>query len=294
MREDFVFKNRNKHLDQLGFALQHFPKYVNLDLQMHGLDVVLLSVFLDGQARHHIEDMQFEEEAGSIGITHYEQKHGIVTSRDGIEVVNILLDLESHPLPPLPRELEATLPLFLPLHPNFGNRLNRIVRFSFSDKELLRRMVFAMRDELENEAPGYEMAATNLLQNFLIQCCREVLKTGTRPSELGSSGSNDQLEKVRQYIDNHHTESLTLDDLADQAGLQASYLCRKFRAYTGKTIFEYILDRRIQAAMFQLRNSRDKVFAIALDCGFNDLSHFNRTFKKRLGCSPTTYRKRFK
>jgi len=45
------------------------------------------------------------------------------------------------------------------------------------------------------------------------------------------------------------------------------HLCRTFRAYPGKTVFQYLIDRRIQAAMVRLRNSDDKIVAIAPQCG---------------------------
>jgi AraC-like DNA-binding protein len=53
----------------------------------------------------------------------------------------------------------------------------------------------------------------------------------------------------------------------------------------------YLLQRRLQEAMLRLRGSDDKVLAIALDCGFRDLSYFNRQFKSRVGMTPTQYRR---
>ena len=50
-------------------------------------------------------------------------------------------------------------------------------------------------------------------------------------------------------------------------------------------------ERRLQAAMLALRSTDDKVLAIALDCGFRDLSHFNRKFRDLVGVSPTAYRR---
>ncbi len=62
------------------------------------------------------------------------------------------------------------------------------------------------------------------------------------------------------------------------------------KSYTGKTIFEYLIEKRIQAAMLRLQSSDEKVLTIALECGFNDITYFNRTFRRLTGQSPRQYR----
>ncbi|MEI8342045.1 MAG: helix-turn-helix transcriptional regulator [Verrucomicrobiota bacterium] len=57
-----------------------------------------------------------------------------------------------------------------------------------------------------------------------------------------------------------------------------------------KSVFDYLIERRIQAAMMRLRGGDEKILAVAMDCGFNDLSYFNRKFKQLVGILPTQYR----
>jgi len=99
-----------------------------------------------------------------------------------------------------------------------------------------------------------------------------------------------RLERVRRILDRDFSKPVTLENLAKIAGLTLNYLCRAFRTWSGKTIFSYLLERRIQAAMLQLRGSSDKISTVAYDCGFNDLSYFNRTFKKFTATTPARYR----
>lgn len=68
-------------------------------------------------------------------------------------------------------------------------------------------------------------------------------------------------------------------------------LCRAFKAYTGKRLFDYLIERRIQAAMHALRGTDEKVLTIALNCGFRDLAYFNRKFRQLVGVPPTAYRR---
>ena len=81
MSEYFRLKRKtNKaELSKLGFSVDYFPNYVQRELDMHSLDIVLFSVFLEGDATHHIDDMRFDESGGSIGITHYGKQHSIIT-----------------------------------------------------------------------------------------------------------------------------------------------------------------------------------------------------------------------
>ena len=65
--------------------------------------------------------------------------------------------------------------------------------------------------------------------------------------------------------------------------MSVAYLCRIFKAYTGKTVIGYLVERRIQAAIWKLREGDEKVISIALACGFNDLAYFNRTFRRIVG-----------
>ncbi len=77
------------------------------------------------------------------------------------------------------------------------------------------------------------------------------------------------------------------------AGFQKKYLCKIFKSYIGKSIFTYLKERRIQAAMIELEMTNKKVIDIAYNSGFKDLSNFNRAFKKLLNLSPKKYRSKF-
>jgi AraC-like DNA-binding protein len=99
-----------------------------------------------------------------------------------------------------------------------------------------------------------------------------------------------RLEQLRQYLDHAYAEPLTLDALAQRARLSCTSLCRAFKAYTGKRLFDYLIERRIQAAMIALRGTDEKVVTIALNSGFRDLAYFNRKFKQLVGVTPTAYR----
>jgi len=283
---------RKRHLSSLrtlGLAVEYFPGYVNRKVRMHSLDVVLLSFVVRGRGRHIIGTEAFEETGASLAVTHYGQQHDILTDGRGMDVINVYLDLQNHPLPTLPRELQSVLPLLLPLHPKFQHRLNRIVRLEFDDPRPLADLLFSIQRELDTRETGYEEFALMLFKLFLIQCCRHAMQKGFAVGEPASQAHR-SLKELRDFLDQHYAEPHTLKSLATRSRLSRTYLCRAFKAYTGKRLFDYLIERRIQAAMMSLRGRGEKVLGIALDCGFNDLSYFNRKFKQLVGVTPSQYR----
>lgn len=85
-------------------------------------------------------------------------------------------------------------------------------------------------------------------------------------------------------------ESLNLAQLAGQAAMSPYHFLRMFRAVVGMTPHQYVLRTRLHRAAVRLRRSGDPVSAIALDAGFNDLSTFNRRFRRLMGASPSAWR----
>jgi AraC family transcriptional regulator len=97
------------------------------------------------------------------------------------------------------------------------------------------------------------------------------------------------VERVRDYIEAHLTERLTLADLAGHAGLSRHYFSRLFRAVTGDPPMRYLMGRRIEHARRMLSDRRHSVCEIAMLLHFADQSHFCRSFRRRTGLSPLQY-----
>lgn len=85
-------------------------------------------------------------------------------------------------------------------------------------------------------------------------------------------------------------EDLTLDRLADLAGLSPAYFHRKFRQLTGETPKQYCLRLRLEAAALRLLLGGRSILDTALDCGFRHHETFSRAFRRRFGVSPRAYR----
>lgn len=293
--EDIHIKNLGlTPLQEMGMATQNFPDYTNDRLTIHRLDVVLLSFIMRGTCEHLIDDRRYPAHGPSIGITHLNQTHCIFTAAGSVaDIMNIYLDLDRLHLPALPVPLQEMVPRLLPLNARFANRLNRVQQLDLPEDSPLPSIARLLDRELNGRQPGWNGAVMACLQIFLTELCRTASATGIRPQESDHPSAL-RLERVRAHMDEHFREPLTLDQLSAVAGLSRTYLCRAFHAHAGKAIFTYLQERRIQAAMLTLRQSNDKVIQIANDCGFNDLSHFNRCFRRFCGQTPLAYRRQDK
>jgi AraC-like DNA-binding protein len=98
------------------------------------------------------------------------------------------------------------------------------------------------------------------------------------------------ISKARQYIEKHHSEELSLGQVASAVHTSASYFCRLFKRATGFNYTEFLSCVRIEKAKNLLLNPNLRVSEIAYDAGFQSLTHFNRVFKRIVGWSPTEYR----
>jgi YesN/AraC family two-component response regulator len=98
------------------------------------------------------------------------------------------------------------------------------------------------------------------------------------------------IRRALDFIREHFTEPIALADVAREAGLSRYHFCRLFHHELSITFHDYVHDLRVGRAKIMLANSGLRVSEVAYGVGFNDLSHFDRTFRKIVGQSPTEYR----
>jgi AraC-like DNA-binding protein len=101
-----------------------------------------------------------------------------------------------------------------------------------------------------------------------------------------------RIEEIVRRIDENVERPFPLSRLARDAAMSPYHFLREFRSHVGTTPYQYVLGRRLRRAALRLRQSDEPVLSVALDCGFNDVSEFNRRFKRFLGVSPTQFRAR--
>jgi AraC family transcriptional regulator len=117
-------------------------------------------------------------------------------------------------------------------------------------------------------------------------------KSDTSHARAASLRDERRVTTVLRRIEAMPSDRHSLRELAQEAAMSPYHLLRVFEQVVGVTPHQYLLRTRLRQAAVRLRRSRDSVAAVAGQSGFNDLSTFNRQFRRLIGASPTAYRAR--
>lgn len=109
-------------------------------------------------------------------------------------------------------------------------------------------------------------------------------------AKVADESDSRRVLKVKNYISKNYMDEIRLATLADIAGMSPSAFSRFFKLHTGRNLSEYIIDIRLGCATRLLVDTAQSIAEISFNCGFNNLSNFNRIFKKKKDCSPTEFR----
>lgn len=140
------------------------------------------------------------------------------------------------------------------------------------------RVARAMSDETELSEPEFEELLLELAEGVALR----------RPVRKGVPG---WLRGVREHLDEEPGRTHTLSGLAAEAGVHPVYLARAFRAGFGCSVSEYLHVRRLDLAVEALVATDAEVGSIGLRLGYYDHAHFTRFFSRRVGMSPSAFRR---
>lgn len=105
---------------------------------------------------------------------------------------------------------------------------------------------------------------------------------------------NKRIALIHEYLMSNYREDIDLKKLAELVSMAEGSLCRFFKMNMGLTIFEYLNQIKTEFACKLLMDNGLSILEVCLDSGFNNLSHFNKQFRKATGIPPSEYRKRYK
>ena len=140
---------------------------------------------------------------------------------------------------------------------------------------------------LADGSEGFSLEETALA---VIAHVRRELNDGAAPAPLPQQ--DERAIAAANYIEGRAEVPLTLEDVASTVGLSSFHLLRVFKRAVGVTPHQYLMRVRLLRAIALLRDTDQRVTAIAYDAGWSDLSNFTRTFRREIGCSPGQFRLR--
>ncbi len=163
---------------------------------------------------------------------------------------------------------------------------------AFSLEAIMR--VYPYLDNLASEADHFVQFLKFLwILNELSKSPYKILASSSFAHSTRNQESR-RVTKVKQYINDHYSEQLRLDDLASMVGMSPSAFSRFFKMRTGKSLSDYLLDIRLGYAARMLVDSTKNISEICYESGFNNLSNFNRIFKSKRNITPRDFRALYK
>ena len=146
--------------------------------------------------------------------------------------------------------------------------------------------------ELEDKCYGYDLMVHTLLTAMLVNIIRVFKSRGLNVSVPNSAVSVTSIDSVTEYIDEHSSEALRVEDLAEMCHLSYSCFAKKFHQMYGRSCREYIEFIRVSKAEDLLLFTDFDLSYISEETGFSDCSHLIKVFKKWKGDTPKQYRMR--
>jgi AraC-like DNA-binding protein len=110
--------------------------------------------------------------------------------------------------------------------------------------------------------------------------------------ELLLNKAQTNIALARDYLADNYQQKVSLDDVAQQAGISKFHLIKEFKRCYQLTPHQYQIQQRLNHARAQIKTSAN-IVDVALRCGFHDQSHFSKTFVNAMGISPSAYRQQF-
>lgn len=102
---------------------------------------------------------------------------------------------------------------------------------------------------------------------------------------------NKRIQSIYLYVMNNYQKDITLDSIAQFAGMERASFCVFFKKMTGKSFFTFLTDYRVEASCQMLQKTNKSIAEICLASGFRDVPYYNRVFKKAKQVSPSEYRR---
>jgi len=154
--------------------------------------------------------------------------------------------------------------------------------------------VYGMLDTLSSVKDGFYAVQQFLTILYELSRCENARTLASSSyAKVTVEDDSRRILKVKNFISKNYMDELRLPELASLAGMSSSAFSRFFKLHTGRNLSEYIIDLRLGYAARMLVDTAKSISEIGFDCGFNNLSNFNRIFKKKKGCSPSEFRESY-
>lgn len=255
-------------------------------MELHRHEFAELTVVTAGVALHVTGQGRYPIGAGDVFYVPPEQPHSFAEVK-GLGLVNVLFF--SDRLQEMAEEVKG-MPGWQALfeaEPKYRDAQGFAGHLRLPPEELERVTTLVRELEVETgkRGPGGLALVEAMFTQVVVRLARSY---GAHASPAGRRFL--AVQRAIRHLEERHAEAVELNVLAKKAGMSLSTFKRAFKAVTGTSPIDYLLQTRLARACHRLRDTETTVTEVALGVGFGDGNYFARQFRKRMGCTPREWR----
>ena len=281
------YHETKSHVDPL-FPYNTYPCTIPLDFKQvptHWHDEIEFIVIKKGHGRIHIDLEPHIVAAGTIIILAPGQLHSLDQIQDEtMEYENIIFDLSML----MSKQTDiCTSDYFAP----FLQRqriVPSVINASFDYYHELLNCITQIDFVCSSRPNSYQLAIKSYIYQFFY-----ILFTHNQSTDQPhkSKKNLDKLKQILKYVESNYPENISIQDMAELTSFSKSHFMKFFKNYMETSFTEYLNDYRLTMAARLFISSSNTILEVATETGFENLSYFNRLFKKKYNATPSSYRK---
>lgn len=241
----------------------------------HAHDFLEISLVLEGESEYFFEDLpKTTIRAGQVLLFnpgyHHMERHIKQTSHQ------LHIGIKNFTLQGLPRD---TFPHKSPIL-NLGRHQQNVLQIAWR-----------LLEELYQDAPETQVLRKILISEMLVHILRGLDDTNERqPTSLTNRQQRQQkiVDETIYFLENHFTEEISLEQLAQAQFVSPAYLSRLFKDIVGESPINYLIKLRLSEAEHLIKTTTLSIKQIAQATGYQDAYHFSKSFKKQFGIAPSS------
>lgn len=151
-------------------------------------------------------------------------------------------------------------------------------------------LIYKIYEKKKTQDAFYELEVIGSLYTFMAAVL-QICKDSAMLEPYNTSDDIRMLRKMVSYIQENYTDTISLNSIAESAGICKSKCCSLFRSQIHMTPFDFLNQYRLRKSAALLQTTDIQITAIALSCGFNNPSYYSRLFFRLFHCTPSAYRR---
>ena len=267
------------------YEYHHYRNEGPITIDFHQHAFYEIYIFISGDVNYTIEGRTYKLRPGDILLTNNSDIHRpeITPSKTPYERIVIWLNNSFfNGLLDIGEDLTACFQ-------DASNRNYRLFRPNKAQMLKIQDICHTIEQERSHNKLGSRIMAYSAIMEILVLLSRVYYEISDSAGHEVTE--NEQINQIVSYINNHFNEDLSLEYLADLFYLSKYYLSHQFKQFTGLSLYQFIMKKRLTIARNMLMSGKN-VTEACTECGFNDYSNFLKAFKREFGEKPSEFMKK--